>query len=124
MAYADSFRGGVTLGTGDINGDGLDEIITGIAGQGGPQARIFGRKANGTIGLINPGFMAFAGDFRGGIVVTAADLDGDGTQEIVTGVRSGGNALLRYFSGNGKKMLREQLVFPAAFQGGMTLAIN
>ena len=124
MAYADSFRGGVTLGTGDINGDGLDEIITGIASQGGPQLRVFGRKTNGTIGLINPGFMALAGDFRGGIVVTAADLDGDGIQEIVAGVRSGGNALLRYFSGNGKKMLREQLVFPTAFRGGMTLAIN
>ncbi|MFA6198272.1 MAG: S8 family serine peptidase [Patescibacteria group bacterium] len=124
MAYADSFRGGVTLGTGDINGDGLDEIITGIAGGGGPQVRVFGRKSNGIIGLINPGFMAFAGDFRGGIVITATDLDGDGIQEIVAGVRSGGNALLRYFSGNGKKMLREQLAFPTAFRGGMTLAIN
>ncbi|MDD5715153.1 MAG: hypothetical protein PHF98_00425, partial [Patescibacteria group bacterium] len=62
FAYAESFRGGVNVAAGDINGDGVDEIIAGAGNGGGPHVRIF--KRDGT--LLNQ-FFAYAESFRGGV---------------------------------------------------------
>lgn len=124
MAYAPSFRGGVTVATGDLDGDGRAEIITGVAGAGGPQVRTFEHKADGSIGLETSGFFAFSPDFRGGINVSAADIHGDGRQEIVVSVRSQGSPLIRFFSRDGKKIERQFLGLPETFKSGITIATN
>ncbi len=46
LAYAAGFRGGVDVATGDIDGDGIDEIIT-TPILGGAHIRVF--KADGTL---------------------------------------------------------------------------
>src|SRR5206468_10608676 len=40
-AYEDTFTGGVRTAVGDVNGDGVDDIITGIGVGGGPRIRVF-----------------------------------------------------------------------------------
>jgi hypothetical protein len=40
-AYDPSFRGGVSVATSDVNGDGVPEIITGAGPGGGSQVRVF-----------------------------------------------------------------------------------
>ncbi|MFA6572660.1 MAG: VCBS repeat-containing protein, partial [Patescibacteria group bacterium] len=41
LAYAESFRDGITVACGDLNGDGKVEIVTGSGPGGGPHIRIF-----------------------------------------------------------------------------------
>ncbi|NQU99951.1 MAG: hypothetical protein HQ538_04385, partial [Parcubacteria group bacterium] len=41
FAYAEDYRGGVRIATGDIDSDGVDEIITGTGENGGPHLRVF-----------------------------------------------------------------------------------
>lgn len=78
MAYDERFRGGVRVATGDLDGDGRDEIVTGAGPGGGPHVRIF--AADGTV---KGGFMSFDPARRGGVDVAVADTDDDGAAEIV-----------------------------------------
>ena len=59
--YAANFTGGVNITTGDVDGNGTDEILTGTGDGGGPQVRIFTR-----IGSVVGSFFAFAETARHG----------------------------------------------------------
>jgi hypothetical protein len=96
FAYSQTFRGGVRVAAGDVNGDGAPEIITGAGPGGGPHVRVFDIKGN-----LKSEFFAYASGFRGGISVTAGDIDGDGTAEIITGAGPGGGPHVRVFSAAG-----------------------
>ena len=94
-AYAQSFTGGVNVAAGDVDGDGVDEIITGTA-SGAPHVRAL--KADGTEVA---GFYAYAPDFLGGADVAAGDVGGDSKAEIVTSPGPGGSAHIRIFNQSG-----------------------
>ncbi len=78
---------GVNVATGDPDGDGVDEILTG-AGPGavfGPHVRGFEVEGAQLPGL---SFQAY-GTNKYGVNVACGDLDGDGTDEIITGAGPG-----------------------------------
>ncbi len=117
FAYAKSFRGGITVTSGDVNGDGRAEIITGAGPGGGPHVRIFGAD-----GSVVGGFFAYESSYRGGIKVLAADLDGDGRAEILTTPMSG-SPRVKIFDSHGKEV-RSFLAFPKSVVGGVNLAVG
>ncbi len=81
IAYNQGFKGGVNIATADVNLDGLYEIIAGAGPGGSPHVRVFNYK-----GQIQNGysFYSFDKSFSRGVSVAGADLDNDGTGEIVT----------------------------------------
>ncbi len=60
---------------------------------------------------------------RVGASVVAADLNGDGTQEFVTGFQQGAEPRVRIHDRAGKQ-LRSFLAFPTAYRGGVSLAVG
>ncbi|MBI4599192.1 S8 family serine peptidase [Candidatus Uhrbacteria bacterium] len=100
-AYHPSFQGGVAIAMGDLDGDGVDEIVTGAGPGGGPHVRVF--EADGTL---RTQFFSYAQTFRGGVRVAAGDLDGDGVDEIVTGAGPGGGPHVQVFDGSGQARAR------------------
>lgn len=119
FAYANSFRGGVNVAIGDLNGDGIKEIIAGAGYGGGPHVRVF--KKDGT--LINPGFFAYDPAFRGGVNVSVGDVDGDGIDEIVTGPGLGGSPLARVYDRDGN-LQREFYVFDSTDRNGLEVVAS
>jgi hypothetical protein len=100
FAYAESFRGGVNVAVGDVNGDSKDEIFTGPKAGGGPQVRIF--KADGTpIGYLWP----FHPDSRTGINIAAGDVDGDGKDEIAVAQAENGHAWIKVYKNNKERTI-------------------
>lgn len=83
LAYDQKFVKGVNLTVGDINGDGLEEIITGPGEGGGPQVRVFNAQ-----GSVLSNFFAYDKNFHGGITVSASDIDGNGQVEILVGIKN------------------------------------
>ncbi|MEK7452563.1 MAG: putative glycoside hydrolase, partial [Patescibacteria group bacterium] len=79
FAFDKKFRGGVTLASGDIDGDGVDEIVAGMGAGGSPEVRVFDRN-----GKVKSHF--FAGDKKqkNGVKIAATDIDGDGKAEIIS----------------------------------------
>lgn len=83
-AYGASFTGGMSVATGDVDGDGDMDIVTGAGAGGGPHVRVFTAQ-----GALLSEFFPFATTSRGGVQVAVGDVDGDGTDEIVSVVGSG-----------------------------------
>ena len=64
FAYDQSFHGGVNLAAGDVDGDGLAEIITGMGPGGTPHVRVFN-----SLGLILESYYGLDAGFLGGVNV-------------------------------------------------------
>jgi hypothetical protein len=83
-------RYGTNIGTGDLNGDGSHEILTG-PGPGpvfGPHVRAWDYRDNAVSPMAGVNFKAY-GTGKWGVYVRGADIDGDGYDEILTGAGSG-----------------------------------
>jgi hypothetical protein len=81
FAYDPSFRGGLAVAVGDVTGDGVADIVTGSGPGGAPHGQVF----DGRTGAEVASFFAFDPSFRGGVSVAVADVNGDGTDDIVVG---------------------------------------
>jgi hypothetical protein len=117
FAYDTTFRGGVNVALGDLNGDGTVEVVAGAGVGGGPHVRVFNKDGK----LINPGFFAYDPKFRGGVNVAVADIDGDGKDEIITGPGKGGGPHVRVFDKDGK-MKAQFFAFEEAQSNGLEVA--
>ncbi len=119
FAYQESFRGGVNVAVGDLDGDGIDEIIAGAGVGGGPHIRVFDKDGNPKL---TAGFFAFDPGFRGGVTVAAGDLNGDGIDEIIAGAGTGGGPHVRMFKGDGSLLPYSFFAFHPESRTGVDVA--
>lgn len=80
FAYGGGNPVGVTVGAGDVDGDGRADVITGSATFAG-HVKVF---QGGTAQIIGS-YFAYGEGYLGGIYVAGGDLNGDGRSEIITG---------------------------------------
>ncbi|MFH1427603.1 MAG: S8 family peptidase [Patescibacteria group bacterium] len=121
IAYNSNFLGGVYISSGDVDGDGQAEIITGAGYTGGPHVRIFDNQGN-----LEGQFFAYAENFRGGVRVAVGDIDGGAArkkQEIITAPGPGGGPHVRIFDNQGN-LESQFFAYNKNFHGGVSLAIG
>ncbi len=106
----------------DVDGDGIDEIITGAGPLGGPHVRVF--KVSGGALTELASFFAYDPRFPGGVFVACGDVTGDGLAEVITGAGPSGGPHVRAFSlaGGVVTEVASFFAYDPAFQGGVTVA--
>jgi hypothetical protein len=102
FAYETTFRGGVYLSIGDLTGDGIGDIITGVGNGGGPVVKVFDAK-----GRALTAFFAYDSKFRGGVRVASGDVNGDGNDDIITGAGVGGGPHVKVFNASDLVILNQ-----------------
>jgi len=116
LAFGNSFKGGANVATGDVDGDGLTEIIIGAGAGNSPEIKIFDSG-----GKFKKQFFAFDKKFKGGVNLAVADIDGDGSSEIIVGAGATGGPHIRVY--NHKAELKRQFfAYDKNFRGGVNVA--
>jgi len=116
---------GVNVAAGDVDGDGLAEIIAGAGPNPLQKAVVAVYKGNGT--FTGTRFEAYpANDYRFGVNVAVRDLDGDGSAEIITGPGPSpfSDSWIRVFKGNGTLLSDGFLAFPESTKFGAKVSIG
>jgi SdrD B-like domain/FG-GAP-like repeat/Subtilase family len=122
-AYDPDFLGGVRVALGDVNGDGVPDIITAPGQGGGPDVRIFDGRTDNLIGE----FMAYDPRLTSGLFVAAADVNRDGFADIVTAPDVGGGPEVKVFGGRSiitgqPKLFADFMAYDPRFGGGVRVA--
>ncbi|MDP1794523.1 MAG: hypothetical protein Q8K63_10360, partial [Acidimicrobiales bacterium] len=114
-----AFRGGVNVAVGDLDNDGLLEVIAGAGPGGGPHVRVFSES-----GEALASFFVYDEGFDGGVNLGVADVDADGDKELLTAPASGGGPHVQIidFSEEGPELVDEFFAFENDFLGGLSVA--
>jgi len=119
LAYDKSFTKGLNVAAGDVDGDGQSEIVVAPNAGGGPHIKIFN-----TNGKLESQFMAYSGNWRGGVKLAVGNVDGrvdGGHAEIIVAPQTNLEPMVKVFDnfGNLKKSF---LAYDKKFKNGLSLS--
>ena len=95
VPYGNSSQGGISVASGDLDGSGYDDIVTGPGRGSSPEINVYDQT-----GKLLTQFQAYPSSVNGGVQVAVADLFGNGLEDIIT-VPSWGSAEVRVFKNLG-----------------------
>lgn len=126
-----AFRGGARAGVGDLNGDGVSDLVVAAGFGGGPRVAAFSGVTIGTTGRrkLFPDFFAFEVELRNGTYVTVGDVTGDRIADLIAGGGPGGGPRVTVFGGaellnNVQNRIADFFAGDTSSRGGIRLAVK
>jgi len=116
-AYSAQFKGGVSVAAGEVNGDGVADIITAPLVGAPPHIVSF----SGATGKVLQSYYAYSPQYMGGTSIVASDLDNDGYAEIITGASAAAPHIVIVDSKT-QKVKASFYAFEPGFSGGLRVS--
>ena len=117
FAYEESYRGGMFVAVGDVDGDGYDDIATSPDVGGSPRVKVVSGKILQTL----YDDFVFDSSLRNGARISVSDVNGDGYADLIVGSGPGSTAVRVIDVHNGRELFNQN-VFPNTFTGGVYIA--
>ncbi|MCZ2340229.1 MAG: SGNH/GDSL hydrolase family protein [Bacteroidales bacterium] len=117
-AFEPTFTGGVTIAVGDVNGDGIAEVVVGAGVGGGPRVRVFDPMTQ----TIVSEFFAFEESFRGGVNVAVGHFGEELPTAVVATPGAGGSGRVAVLDPSTGGMIASYFVFDPNERQGAELA--
>lgn len=115
--YGDMYKNGVNIAVAPLEKKGGLKIVTGTLHEK-PLVKVYDLEGN----VINSGFFAYDKNFKGGVNVAIADLNGDGSKQIITAAAANGGAHIRIFNKDGRLLTPGFFAYAKSFHGGAYVA--
>jgi surface-anchored protein len=93
--FSDVYTGGVRVVSADFTSDGTPDLVAGTGPGNAPRIVL----VNGSTGRSAREFLAFESSFTGGVLLAAADLNGDGVPELIVSPDEGGGPVVAIYDG-------------------------
>ena len=115
--FARSFRGGLSVALGDVNGDRRADLIVG-SGPGGGTVKVYDAASHRLLQVLMP----FGPAYRAGVSVAAGALNGAGAVDVIVGSGPGSSARVKVLSGATGTLLETIAPFSASYTAGVSVA--
>jgi hypothetical protein len=101
LPFNSNLRAGVRVAMGDVNRDGVADLVVGVGPGVVPRVALFdGSSLTSTLPQrLNPAFLAFGRLMKQGVNVAVGDVDGDGFADVIIS-QDGGSTRVRVWSGS------------------------
>jgi len=118
--FGASWASGISVAHGDLDGDGVPEVVAGAGSGGAPRVIAFDLRT----GAVVASFFAYDSSFRDGVNVAVGDVDGDGLADIITGAGNGGAAHVKVFRGGSLTEVASFFAYDSSFRDGVNVAVG
>ncbi|MCY2971324.1 MAG: FG-GAP-like repeat-containing protein [Planctomycetota bacterium] len=124
FAYNPAFTGGISVASGDVNGDGYSDVVVGAGPGGGPHVlAVSGLQLSQGTQVVLASFFAFDPGINQGVFVGAGDYNGDIVSDIVVAAGPGGGPHIKVFNGSGTSLIDTFFAYDINFAGGLSVAM-
>jgi len=129
LAYAANFTGGVHVAVGDVDGDGVPDVIT-APGAGGKLSKgtldinAYDGGHNWQLDGVFQKLRPFGDKFTGGYNIACADINQDGYADLIVAPAGGFKPEVKVYNSNDSSVLYDLMPFPnkAAYRSGVRVA--
>ena len=129
-AFETTFKGGVRVAVGDVDGDGGLELLAASGAGRVAEIRVFKEQAGSTTlkELVAYRTLPFGSSYRGGVAVACGDVDANGRDDIVASMSRGSGTVNVFLSVNAADPVanaayRSFTPFARTFDGGASVSV-